>query len=85
MSFYNLVPESTLDYRDDRDRAGLELRMFLRRIKNQVDAQIAYIHEGNQVNASKPRVELEPHEVRQLILEAARRLVEEDGVIALEG
>jgi hypothetical protein len=77
MPYYNEVPERTLNYRDNRDEAHLQVRKIVRRVQNKIDAYIGI---------ELAKAELEGREVDlDLSLEGIKRLVVEVTVKEIGG
>ena len=77
MTYYNEVPERTLNYRDNRDEAHLQVRKIVRRVQNKIDAYIGI---------ELAKAELEGREVDlDLSLEGIKRLVVEVTVKEIGG
>lgn len=65
------VSNDELNYRDDRDIAFRYVDNFIRRIKNQVDAQIKKEHTDALLEGREVQVDLSRQGVKRMIAEAA--------------
>lgn len=84
MSYYREVSDNVLDYRDNRDRANIELRNILRRVQNKVNARIAIEHDIAEHEGRAIAIDMSPDGIRELIVRTVRRELGGDPVAAIE-
>lgn len=73
MSYYNLVDDGRLNYRDNRDRAAVEVRNLTRRVLNKVNAHIGQECATAELENREVRLDLSQEGIRRLIVDVTMK------------